>query len=165
MGCEDSHEDGGVTRPARDQTWMAVASIISQRSTCARRKVGCVLINVWDQVASTGYNGVASGSTHCINQPCAGADEEPGAGLDLCEAIHAEQNALLQCTNPQSLKIAYITCAPCVHCVKMLLNTSCRTIVHDQSYAHEAQSKALWVRAGRLWRQSPVTVRYYANDQ
>lgn len=110
--------------------------------------MGCVLTNNKGHVIATGYNGVAMGMPHCIDEPCEGARFKSGEGLDKCEAIHAEQNALLQCKNVWEIETAYITHSPCVHCVKMLMNTSCRRIIFVQEYPHpEAQ---------RLWEQSSV---------
>src|SRR4051812_7976140 len=103
--------------------WLIVADMISLRGTCARRRVGCVLTDEHNRVLATGYNGPASGQPHCITSPCAGATLPGGTGLDSCEAIHAEQNALLQCTDVQRIANVYCTASPCIHCVKMLLAT------------------------------------------
>ena len=77
--------------------FLKMAHLVSERGTCARRKVGCILVNSKKHVIATGYNGVSSNQEHCIDNPCKGARLKSGQGLDLCEAIHAEQNALLQC--------------------------------------------------------------------
>jgi dCMP deaminase len=69
-----------------------------------------------------------------------------------CDAIHAEQNALLQCSNVKEIEVAYVTTAPCVTCTKLLLNTSCRKIVFITSYPAET-AKNLWEKSGRLWVQ------------
>jgi hypothetical protein len=37
-----------------------------------------------------------------------------GTGLDVCEAIHAEQNALLQCKDVEQIDTAYVTAMPCM---------------------------------------------------
>ena len=86
-------------RPSKDEYFMDMALLVSERSTCLRRKVGAVLINKRKHVLATGYNGVASGQPHCLDIPCIGANSASGTDLDLCEAVHAEQNALLQCRN------------------------------------------------------------------
>lgn len=163
-------------RPSKDEVWMSVARRIAQLSTCLRRSVGCVLIDVRGHVSSTGYNGVHPHAKHCNelktlgtdfktvsldlrikiptktkkNYPhaCEGAGFQSGTELDLCEAIHAEQNALLQCKNPWELEVAYVTTAPCVTCTKLLLATSCQTIFFGEDYQGNAGLK-LWVDAGR----------------
>jgi len=134
----------------KDQWLLRLAEVASLRGTCARRKVGCVLADKDGHILSLGYNGPASGLPHCTDQPCAGVDQPSGHGLDLCEAIHAEQNALLQCHDVKEIVTAYTTVSPCVTCVKLLMNTSCQRIVFGEEYAHSS-SRELWVSMGRLW--------------
>jgi dCMP deaminase len=131
-----------MKRPGRIRTFMDIAFIISKRSTCARRLVGCVLVDIHNHVVATGYNGVASGMEHCIDNPCPGAEYESGKGLDKCQAIHAEANALLQCKDVYSIKDCFVTAEPCVHCTKLLMNTSCKNIYYTEYYPGE--SKFLW---------------------
>ena len=52
-------------RPSRDSINMAIALIISRRTTCARRAVGAVATDIDGYVLGTGYNGQYSGSKHC----------------------------------------------------------------------------------------------------
>ena len=70
---------------------------------------------------ATGYNGNPSGFTHCIDEPCEGSTSKSGTDLDKCQAIHAEQNALLQCKDVYSIDRVYTTLEPCIHCIKLLL--------------------------------------------
>lgn len=140
-------------RPDIDTYFTMMAMLVASRGTCIRRQVGCVLVDAHNRVLATGYNGVPSGFTHCIDRPCLGASCKSGQGLDLCEAIHGEQNALLQCRDKDLINAAFCTTAPCVHCVKLLLNTPCRSIIFDEDYPHSAASKELWERGGREWRQ------------
>lgn len=140
-----------MSRPSFDEWAINIAVLTSTRSTCLRRQVGCVLTNRYNYIIATGYNGVAAGMAHCNETtPCAGAHAPSGTNLDLCEAIHAEQNALLQCPDVHTIRRCYTTTAPCVTCVKLLLNTSCQEIIFLQPYPHTA-AKQLWERAGRRW--------------
>ena len=83
---------------------------------------------------------------------CEGATAPSGTNLDGCQAIHAEQNALLQCRDMYAIHTAYVTASPCMTCCKLLLNTSCQRIVYVEEYPHSA-AKDLWTGAGRLWEQ------------
>lgn len=130
-------------RPDQDAYFLAMAALVSLRATCRRRRVGCVLVDSNRHVLATGYNGVARGRDHCLDHPCAGAGFRPGMGLDQCEAIHAEQNAMLQCQDTQRIETAYITVSPCITCVKLLMNTGCKRIVFIEPYAHN-QAADLW---------------------
>lgn len=138
-------------RPTKDAYFLKMAALVSSRGTCSRRKVGAVLINSFSHVIATGYNGKASGLSHCKGKnKCAGADARSGENLHKCEAIHAEQNALLQCKDVQEISKCYVTVSPCVHCVKLLLNTSCREIVFVAKYPCE-DAERMWTEAGRTW--------------
>lgn len=82
---------------------------------------------------------------------CAGAHAPSGTMLDACEAIHAEQNAMLQCRDVYDIETCYVTVSPCVTCTKLLLNTSCKRIVFAADYADSVASMQLWERADRQW--------------
>ena len=131
-----------------DEYFCTIATVVALRSTCVRRAVGCVLVDKRNRVLATGYNGVASGRPHCIDAPCPGAGFRLGAGLELCEAIHAEQNALLQCRNTDAVYAAYCTTAPCIHCVKLLSNTQCQEIIYIQAY--DSSRSNMW---DGIWRR------------
>ena len=130
-------------RPNRDEYFLSMASLVSLRATCRRRRVGCVLVDANRHVLATGYNGVARSMPHCLDTPCDGANLPSGTGLDRCNAIHAEQNALLQCRDVEAIETAYITTSPCVTCVKLLMNTGCKRIVFIQCYPDQT-AKTLW---------------------
>jgi len=121
-------------RSPKEWYFLKMAFLVSERGTCARRKVGCVLVNSKNHVLATGYNGVASGQEHCIDKPCKGAEFKSGEGLDICRAIHAEQNALLQCKDVYDIETIYCTVSPCIHCIKLLLNTSVKHVVFGEKY-------------------------------
>ena len=127
----------------KDINFLLQAAIVSQRSTCARRKVGCVIVNKTGLIMSTGFNGVPRYQVHCTDTPCEGACSPSGTDLDLCLAIHAEQNALMQCRDIMNIGTVYITHSPCMHCAKMLANTSVKGIYYTEEYAHTEAIKFL----------------------
>lgn len=83
---------------------------------------------------------------------CPGAFSPSGTNLDSCEAIHAEQNALLQCRDVREIHTCFCTASPCITCTKLMLSTGCMRIVFLEEYPHPA-ARALWERAGRVWEQ------------
>lgn len=137
-------------RPTRDETWLNVAAEVARRSTCLRRAVGCVLVDARGHVLATGYNGRAAGQPHCNEVrfghtwECKGVTAASGENLDGCEAIHAEQNALLQCRDVYAVDTCYVTVSPCLTCVKLLMNTGCRRIVFTERYTHDEAAEKLW---------------------
>jgi dCMP deaminase len=138
--------------------FLHMAQLVSLRGTCARRKVGCVLVNWRSHVIGTGYNGPPSGVEHCVDVPCPGAQLASGTGLDVCRAVHGELNSILQCATPYDICAAYITTAPCMSCTKALMNTSCQEIHFLETYPHAAEAEALWLSRGEdyTWEQHPI---------
>ena len=124
-------------RLSRDEYYMGIADLVSRRSTCIRRSVGCIAINKHGHIMSTGYNGTPRGLPHCIDNPCAGATSKSGEGLSLCQSAHAEINCLLQCPNVMDIDVIYCTTKPCGECVKAICNTGCKEVVYRDDYPHE----------------------------
>jgi len=151
-----------MSRPNVDTYFMRIASVVATRATCLRRAVGCVLVDTRRHILATGYNGVAAGQPHCNElapyhdetfggkiypYACEGSVAASGTAIDACGAIHAEQNALLQCRDVYAIDTCYVTTQPCVSCLKLLLATSCRRIVYVEPYT--TASLELWTGAGR----------------
>ena len=136
----------------RDLVGLKVAVAYATLSTCPRRSVGCLLVDEKGRPLAVGYNGVASGRSHCTDHACPGAHYPSGEGLNFCEAIHAEQNAILHLKDPDRVHTAYVTTFPCHSCIKLLLGTSCKRIVYRDGYPH-AESMAWWAEAGREIKQ------------
>ena len=111
-------------RPTLHETFMSIAYVMSARSTCPRRMVGAVIVDNNNYILSAGYNGQPAGFEHCIDKNCLGANCASGQGLELCEALHAEQNAIARLKEPFNAKAIYCTTAPCVACTKLILATS-----------------------------------------
>jgi dCMP deaminase len=124
----------GRKRPTFDQWAMELARVVATRATCVRRAVGCVLVDARGHVLATGYNGPPRGAVHCTDVPCAGARFSSGEGLGVCEAVHAEANALLQCPDVDDVYACYSTTEPCAHCAKLLLNTRCKSVIFAEPY-------------------------------
>ena len=136
-----------MNRPSIHMTMLEIALVLSRRSTCVRRQVGCVITNFNNQIIAAGYNGVASGTTHCTHTPCAGAAYGSGLGLDSCEAIHAEINALIQCKDIADACNIYCTTAPCISCTKALLSTPVQHVWYLHDYPQAEHSAALWIKS------------------
>lgn len=142
-------------RPCWDHYWLFHAVVASSRATCVRRKVGAVLVSEDNKILATGYNGKPSGSTNCIDKPCAGHDLPRGQCGNACKAVHAEQNALLQCADVRKIHTCYCVTAPCLDCLPMLLNTGCQRIVFIETHHHSETAKSDWQSYGREWVQVP----------
>jgi dCMP deaminase len=125
-------------RPSWDEYFLEMAELVAKRSTCLRRSVGAVLVRD-KRILATGYNGAPSGLRHCIEIGCMRQKLKVPSGErhELCRALHAEQNALIQASlHGISVKSAtlYATTQPCVICAKMLINAGIKEIVISQGY-------------------------------
>lgn len=140
-----------TSRVSEHQYFLGVARLLSFRSTCRRRRAGCVLVDQHKHIIGTGYNGVPRNTPHCIDSPCSGASAPSGQHLDACEAVHAEINALLQCSDVERVQTIYVTCSPCVQCIKALMNTGARLLVFAELYPGWEELSKKWERSGRNW--------------
>jgi dCMP deaminase len=134
----DGHQSVDRRRPSWDEYFLEMASLVSNRSTCLRRSVGAVLVRD-KRILATGYNGAPSGLPHCLEIGCLRQQLNIPSGErhELCRALHAEQNALIQASlHGISVKdsILYSTTQPCVICAKMLINAGIKEIVITEGY-------------------------------
>jgi len=105
---EDKHH---IVRPKNQEriskidTYLNCAEVFAYRSTCLKRKYGAVIVKD-DVVISTGYNGSPRGMENCCDLGTCPRIERcmhQGEGYGICRAIHAEMNALLNCSRQQTL--------------------------------------------------------------
>ena len=120
---------------------MSIAELVSERSTCLRRKVGAVIVKD-KRILATGYNGAPSGITHCEKVGCLREKLNIPAGErhEICRGIHAEQNAIIQAATfgaNISGGIIYTTHQPCFICTKMLINAHTAKIIYKEEYPDE----------------------------
>ena len=80
---------------------------------------------------ATGYNGSIPGDAHCEDDGCIIVDNH------CVRTIHAEMNAILQCSshgvNTNGAK-AYITNMPCTNCAKALIAAGIKEIIIFSDY-------------------------------
>ena len=135
-------------RPSWDEDFMQMAQLTAQRSTCLRRKVGAVIVKD-KHIIATGYNGAPRGLKHCVE--LGGCLREKlkipsGQRHELCRALHAEQNAIIQAaTLGQSIEdgTIYITHQPCAICAKMIINAGLKRIVVKEGYPDDLSVEIL----------------------
>jgi dCMP deaminase len=126
-------------RLSLDDYFMEIASVVAKRSTCLRNQVGALFVRD-KRILSTGYNGAPSGLQHCDIVGCAREGVMSGTRHELCRAVHAEQNAIIQAAlHGISIEgaILYCTHQPCILCAKMMINARICKVVYRQSYPDE----------------------------
>ncbi len=141
-----------MDRPNWDEYFMEMADLTSKRSTCMRRQVGAVIVKD-KHIIATGYNGAPRGVKHCEERGgCLREklDVPSGERHELCMAVHAEQNAIIQAaTLGQSIEggVIYVTHQPCVICAKMIINAGIKRIVVREGYPDQL-SRDILAEAG-----------------
>lgn len=128
-----------MNRPSWDEYFMQMAELTAKRSTCLRRNVGAIIVKD-KHIIATGYNGAPKGLPHC--EELGGCLRQKlgvhsGERHELCRALHAEQNAIIQAaTLGQSIEGAtiYVTHQPCIICAKMIINAGISRIVVRSGY-------------------------------
>ena len=119
-----------------DTYFIRISEDISKRSTCHRRAIGSVIVNDDHEIVSTGYNGNPRGQKHCSEIGCI-RDElniPSGEKSEVCTAVHAEQNALLQAGKGSRGSTLYTTVMPCNTCAKMIINAGIKRVVYLDGY-------------------------------
>lgn len=92
--------------------FFAVALVISSRADCSRRQFGCIAVSPDNRIVATGYNSPPPNELSSVQKfkktyghsrkvprdfgCCKPLDALPNQGYDCCNAVHAEQNAILQ---------------------------------------------------------------------
>ena len=126
-------------RPSWHQYFLTITRNVAERSTCTRAKVGAVIVRD-KNILATGYNGAPAGMPHCIDAGCLVYTSRTPTGEveeNCFRTIHAEINAIAQAAkNGASIRDAdiYITHTPCIHCVKVLINTGIKRIFYEREY-------------------------------
>ncbi|MBU0635337.1 MAG: cytidine/deoxycytidylate deaminase family protein [Candidatus Omnitrophica bacterium] len=151
-----------LCRPKWDEYFLGIAALVARRSTCLRRNVGAVLVKD-KRILTTGYNGAPSGLKHCEDTGCLRDKLKIPSGErhELCRALHAEMNAILQAAQygiRVQGSIMYCTNQPCVICAKMIVNSGIKKIVINANYPDklakkifsEAKVKVLAIKKKRL---------------
>ncbi len=128
-------------RISKDECYLLMAQVLSLRSTCLDKQVGCVITNNKNEIIATGYNGAPRGYQHCIDLGYCIKEKENNPAK--CPSTHSEINALIQCRVPEQIHTIYLTLSPCVACIRAIMNTSCQNIIFISEHKH-TEAKELW---------------------
>lgn len=130
-------------RISKIDAYLNCAETFAYRSTCLKRRYGAVIVKD-DAVISTGYNGAPRGFENCCdlgNCPRMERDMHQGEGYGICRGIHAEANALLNCSRQQTLGAdLYLTginpadnsvhrAKPCPVCARNIIQAGIRNVI------------------------------------
>lgn len=137
-----------------DKRFMEMAFLVSTWSSCFQdnRQVGAIITRN-KRILTTGYNGASSGIKSCKERGVCMRKEigiPSGTRHELCYAVHAEQNAIIQAAKigvSVEEAIMYCTHQPCTICAKMIINSGIKRVVYKEGYPDEF-SRQLFQEAG-----------------
>lgn len=146
-----------------DKRFIELAQTIGTWSSCFKedRSIGAVIVRN-KRILTTGYNGAPAGIKSCSEKgECLRIKNGIASGThhELCYAIHAEQNAIIQAAKiGVSIEgaILYCTHQPCTICTKMIVNSGIARLVYLYPYPDEF--------ARTLLQESGIIVEQYKED-
>jgi dCMP deaminase len=151
-------------RPSLVSTFMAVAEVLSQRSTCDRGKVGAVIVNPNNLIVATGYNGALPGQPHCDHlSRNLGPDPHLGGNGRCINAEHAERNAIVHAGAATAAHgTLYSTVEPCVTCARMIVTAHIKKVIFKHAYNSQPPSERDYVVS--LFRSSGIEYAQILED-
>ena len=144
-----------------DARFMELAGVISSWASCYKpdRKIGAVIVKN-KRIVTTGYNGAPAGIKTCMERGECLRNRlgiQSGTRAELCYAIHAEQNAIIQAAKLGSSidgATLYCTHQPCVICAKMIVNAGITRVVYEEGYPDDF--------ALEIFREAGVEIERYS---
>jgi len=112
-----------------DEYFMAIALLVSKRSSCHRLHVGCILVQN-NRIISSGYNGHLPNTKH--RSVIRNNHEQM--------TVHAEVNSIIDCAKRNvstNNATAYITHFPCLNCYKSLISGGIKKIIYNENYKND----------------------------
>ena len=151
-----------------DARFMELSEVIANWASCykADRKIGAVIVKN-KRIVTTGYNGAPAGIRTCVERGECLRQKlgiPSGTRAELCYAVHAEQNAIIQAARLGSSidgATLYCTHQPCVLCAKMIVNSGIRRVVYRHGYPDDFALDMLNEGGVELERYAPEN----ANDK
>ena len=147
-----------------DKRFMEMAHVIAGWASCYQenRKIGAVIVKD-KRIMTTGYNGAPAGVKTCVERgECLRRKMNVPSGQrqELCYAIHAEQNAIIQAAKlGVSIDGATLYCThqPCAVCAKMIVNAGIVRVVYQEGYPDEF--------AVEILKEGGVLLERYTEDK
>jgi dCMP deaminase len=134
-----------IERPAKEEYYLNIAQVVSQRSTCLKVLIGAIIVKE-DQIIAAGYVGAPrhtrSSLDHgfCLRRKL---QIPSGTQYELCRSVHAEQNAIINAARAGVSLLGgdmyifgedregrkAIFAFPCFICKKMIINAGLKRVV------------------------------------
>lgn len=130
-----------------DEYFMTMAYLVSMKSKDPSTRVGAVIVNIDNQIISTGYNGFPRGVEDLEERYI---DKE----YKYLAVNHAEENAILQCARNGISALdcrLYVPWIPCSRCAKSIIQSGINEVIYDAHFPGNNQQNQ-----SEEWRQSVI---------
>ena len=124
-----------AARLTKEEHCLLQALSAGERSEDPHTKVGAVVVNQFNEILSTGYNGLKPGNTL---PPNISRDEKRK------HMIHAEQNALRGLTNRDNPDTIYISISPCLPCAQSIMAYPIKRVIYGTEYPRDCRFKEIF---------------------
>ena len=148
-------------RKSKIDYYLSIAQEVCERSTCIRRKFGCVIVNN-DEIISTGYNGAPRGRKNCDELGYCMREklEIPrGERYEMCRSVHAEQNAIISAARKDTLDSSLYMVgldartgdiephvSSCLMCKRVVINAGIKeVVVREENNEHTIYNVDDWI--------------------
>jgi len=158
-----------MSRPDWKKVFSEITEIVASRSTCARIKVGGLLVRD-NRIISMGYNGVPEGQKHCeehfklvykLNYYDEFKSFEDYLNSELFREehrifserneLHAEANALIYAAKNgvrTQGSVLYISYSPCMPCSKLILQAGVKEVYFNKPYDRDISGSTFLMENG-----------------
>lgn len=109
-------------KPDWDTYFLWMAKLVSTRSIDPSTKHGCIIVDNFNRILSTGYNGPIK---HVDDSHI--PIERPDKYYYFA---HSEENAIIFCQSSMYASKVYITGRPCARCTRMMIQKDVSKIIH-----------------------------------
>ncbi|MCQ2982583.1 MAG: deaminase [Treponemataceae bacterium] len=123
-----------MERRDKHNYYLDLAEMVSQRSTCLRRRYGAVIVKN-DEVISTGYVGAPRGRKNCCDYGSCVREKlqiPRGERYELCRSVHAEANAIISASRQDMLGSSLYLCGTEVSTGAYIAHASCCSMCKRQ---------------------------------
>ena len=133
-----------MDRVSKENYYLDIAEIVSERSTCLRRRFGSIIVKN-DSIVATGYNGAPRGRKNCSDLASCKREEmniPRGERYELCRSVHSEANAIIAAPRTEMLGATLYMCCTsphdgavmpdtsnCMMCKRMIINAGIEWVV------------------------------------
>lgn len=143
-----------------DEYFMGVAALSSKRSKDPNTQVGACVVNQDKRIIGIGYNGFPMG---CSDQRFPwGKTDDNYLNTKYPYVVHAEPNAILNCTSSLKDATLYVTLFPCNECAKLIIQSGIRHVVYASDKYHDTESS---IASRRMFDSAGITYTKMENIQ